>query len=533
MSAYEAAPEERTALMGHYALVVSRQVTYAARDFRRGCGGGALGGFSFDSEDHVRHAPRRFVLLAVWLAVLTLAGTRAISAASICVNTSGTGGCFTSINAAIAAAAPGDIIRIAEGRYIENVVINKSVTLAGSDDDVVIMPAVSSPECAGDSLCGGLASNIVLVQADNVTIRNLTLDGDNPDLTSGIIRDHHDLDARNGIITNRDAGVYTNLTVYNVTVKNVYLRGMYASSGGTFNFHDNTVTNVQGDASSIAMFNRGGSGRMVHNKVSKANDAISSNHSSGTQFLDNDIRASGSGVHTDNAGDGGGTGDVIRGNRVSDGMPGAYGIFVFVPYMPVTVANNDVSGVEVGLSAFAGAFASAPTVTSIFTDNDVKGRRTAGSVGVLVTTESLGYGQTDVAANFTGNTVSDFENGFMIQADTGHVVSVNASCNTILRSTTRGVVAGGIVPLTASYPGLPTAGGGTQHVTFSKNNINGKPVGMSNIGSGVIDASRNWWGCAGGPNSPGCGSVTSMVDFSPYLTQPAACARNSGDRDDK
>lgn len=482
----------------------------------------------------MRHAPRRFVLLAVWFAVLTLVGTRAISAAPVCVNTHGTGGCFTSINAAIAAAAPGDIIRIAEGRYIENVVINKSVTLAGSDDDVVIMPAVSSPNpCSGSSLCGGLASNIVLVQADNVTIRNLTLNGDNPHLTSGIIRDHHDLDARNGIITNHNAGVYTNLTVSNVTVKNVYLRGMYASSGGTFNFHDNTVTNVQGDASSIAMFNRGGSGRMVHNKVSKANDAISSNFSTGTQYLDNEVEQSGSGVHTDNNGGSGGTGDVIRGNRVSDGMPGAYGIFVFVPYLPVTVANNDVSGVDVGLSAFAGAFAPAPTVTSSFTDNDVKGRRTAGSVGVLVTTESLGYGQTDVEANFTRNNVSDFENGFMIQADAGHSVSVNASCNAILRSTTRGVVAGGIVPLTPSYPGLPTAGGGTQHVTFSKNNISGKPVGMSNIGSGVIDAATNWWGCAGGPNSPGCGSVTSMVDFSPYLTQPAACARNSNDQDDK
>src|SRR5207237_5012031 len=136
-------------------------------------------------------------------------------------------------------------------------------------------------------------------------IQGIALDGDNPSLTSGVSVGGADLDARNGIITNHLAGVYQNLTVRNTTIRNIYLRGIYASSGGSFNFHDNTVSNVQADPASIAMFNFGGAGSFANNTVSDANDAISANHSSGTQFLNNQVTSSGSGVHTDHAGDGG------------------------------------------------------------------------------------------------------------------------------------------------------------------------------------------------------------------------------------
>jgi len=69
-----------------------------------------------------------------------------------------------------------------------------------------------------------------------------------------------DVDARNGIITNHAVGVYNDLQIYNCTVKNIYLRGIYASSGGTFTIHDNTVDNVAGDVQSIAIMNFGGGG---------------------------------------------------------------------------------------------------------------------------------------------------------------------------------------------------------------------------------------------------------------------------------
>src|ERR1039458_9658091 len=77
---------------------------------------------------------------------------------------------FTSIQAAINAASPGATITIGPGNYYENVVVNKSVTLQGSRNGTVIYPATSAPECATSStLCGGAASTIILVEANNVT----------------------------------------------------------------------------------------------------------------------------------------------------------------------------------------------------------------------------------------------------------------------------------------------------------------------------------------------------------------------------
>src|SRR4051812_23578135 len=157
---------------------------------------------------------------------------------------------YCTIQDAINAAANGDTINVVAGTYIENVVVTKQVTITGAGAaSTFIKPAVSNPNCGGaggGSLCPG-GSNIFLIQADNVTISGLTLDGDNPALTGGVNFGGANIDARNGIITNHISGVYNNLVVFNTTIKNIYLRGIYASTGGTFNFHDNTVQNVQAD----------------------------------------------------------------------------------------------------------------------------------------------------------------------------------------------------------------------------------------------------------------------------------------------
>ena len=56
-----------------------------------------------------------------------------VQATSLCVNTDGSGGCYTTIQAAINAAAVGDTINVAAGKYVENVNINKTISLIGAD----------------------------------------------------------------------------------------------------------------------------------------------------------------------------------------------------------------------------------------------------------------------------------------------------------------------------------------------------------------------------------------------------------------
>ncbi len=373
---------------------------------------------------------------------------------------------YAKIQDGIDAAVPGGTVYVAAGTYVENVVVNKSVEIAGAGQSVVtVMPALSAANpCTNSSLCGGAASNVFLIDADNVTIHDLTIDGDNPGLISGIVRGEADVDARNGIIKN---GTYDVLEVYNTTVKNIFLRGIY-STGGSFNFHDNTVTNIQGDYASIAMFAWGGPGTMQNNVVSYANDAISANHSKGINFLNNTVTFSASGIHTDNSNDGGGVADLIQGNNVDcTGVAGAYGVWTFVPYAAPTVNNNTVTNCSVGLSAWGEG---AP-VTTNFTNNTVTGDGSAESVGAYITTDLIGWGYTDVSVNFTGNQINGFETGLYFTAD-------EQSWN--------------------SYPYEAK----TINATFENNKIINNSIDAEAGSSGTlnIDASPNWWGSPCGPS---------------------------------
>ena len=379
-------------------------------------------------------------------------------------------------------AQAGDTVLVGAGTYAENIVISKSVYIAGAgQESTTVMPAVSNANpCTGSSLCGGTASNVFLIQANDVKIHDLTIDGDNPALTSNIDRDGADLDARNGIIKNT-TGTFNNLEVYNTTVKNIYLRGIY-STGGTFNFHHNTVTNVQGDYYSIAIFAWYGPGTITNNVVSNANDAIAANWSKGIQFLDNTVTSSGTGVHTDNAGSGSTTADLIQGNTISNCKPDGYGIFVFVPYIAPTVNNNTITNCTVGLSAW-GQYN--PVMTQ-FTNNTVTGpAAAAGSVGAYITTDQIGYGYNDVSVNFTGNFITGFETGVYLTADAQ-----------------------------TWTPGWTSK---TITATLSNNSIAGNTNGLDKgtAGSYAATATHNWWG------TNAAAGVAALIDedvpYTPWL----------------
>ncbi|MBN2550422.1 MAG: right-handed parallel beta-helix repeat-containing protein, partial [Anaerolineales bacterium] len=367
----------------------------------------------------------------------------------------------------------GSTVNVAAGSYVENVVINKSLTLAGAGQaNTTIYPALSAPNpCADSTLCGGAASTILLVQADNVIIHDLTADGDNPGLTSGVVRGGADLDARNGIVADNDAGVFTGLEVYNLTVKNIYLRGINATTGGTFNLHHNTVTNVQGDYYSIAMFAWYGPGTMAYNDVSYANDAIAANHSKGIQFLNNTISHSGSSIHTDNAGDtSGSVADLIQGNQISDCTAGGYGVWVFVPYIAPTFNNNTVTNCDVGFSAWGQGAA----VTTLFTNNVLVGPSGGtGSVGVYITTDIISWGYRDVSVLLTDNIITDFETGVYYTAD----------------------------PQTWNPDPWTSQ---TINATFTDNAIFGNTYGADKGTQGVynLNMEYNWWGDLTGPLDP-------------------------------
>jgi hypothetical protein len=338
---------------------------------------------------------------------------------------------FSTIQAGVNADDAGGTVYVLPGTYVENVNVDKSVTLVGAGQGAsFVVPAISS--ITSDPTTG---SAIISVQSSGVHITGFTLDGDNPALTSGHVVGGADIDATSGIVTAYNASEnYDNLEIDHVTVKNIYLRGIEARMTGTFNIHDNIVDNVQGDINlSVAIFNRNGGGVISHNTVSHTPDAINANHSRGTQFLNNTITASQSGIHTDNSRDSGGTGtDLIQGNSVSlgdeMGAPPSYGIWAFVPYQNVTIRDNTVSGVDIGIAAY-GQGSAAGTVT--IDHNTVDLGDAAGSVGVDISTTTPGFGSFNVAASLiNGNTVSNASTGVSIHQDPGFVASVTITGNT-------------------------------------------------------------------------------------------------------
>jgi hypothetical protein len=353
-----------------------------------------------------------------------------------------------SIQRGIDAATAGWVVNVAAGNFSENLTINKAnLEIAGaSQANTFVVPAVSAPIGSGDDCDvygGGAGSIMMLVRASAVTIHDLTLDGNNPSLTSGITRGGVDIDARAGILTDFNTGAFNQLNVHDVTVKNIYLRGIENHTGTGISLVNNTVQNVWGSTDcSIGIFNRSGSGLIAYNNVSGTPDAISANNSSGTQFLTNTVTLSASGIHSDNNGSAGGLADSISGNTVLDSAPdgsgNSYGLWLLNPYRAVVVEGNVVSNVLNGIVIFGQGSA----VTPMISGNSVLGNQTPGGVGIYVTTWLFGLGTNNVAAALNNNFISNHVTGIVLEQGIGFTASLSALGNSIVANAA-GVYANG------------------------------------------------------------------------------------------
>jgi hypothetical protein len=407
---------------------------------------------------------------------------------------------------AVDVAVAGDVVSIGAGVYDENVVVGTPVTLMGNGPRTVLRPALSAPApCSDSALCGGAASTILLVRASGVRVTHLALDGDNPAL-SGLDMGGANVDARNGIATDYDSGHFDHLVVDHVGVRNVFLRGVYAAFSDGFRITHTVVHNVRGDNGSVALFNFGGSGTMADNEVYDVNDALSANHSRGTTFRRNRVRASYSGVHTDNAGDGAPAADLIENNDVRDCPPGGYGVWVFVPYVAPLVRGNTVARCSVGIAVFGNG---APVRTP-FEDNRVRGDESTGSVGALVSTNLGVYGAAEASAEFRRNVLTHTATGLRVEETGGKTSSLLAECNLVENNAT-GVA----------------SGAADTHVHRSVIAHNTVGMDASSLASGALDATANWWGCPAGPGGAECDSTVGSVDAGSPLSWPSFCAPHS------
>ena len=476
----------------------------------------SLGSEASASEIAVNATRVRNITVAVFaaLAMLACIGTANASAANnLSVNPGGSdsGDCTSAacatIQYAIDQSATGDKIYVAAGTYVENVTVDKAVEIIGAgdaDNETVVMPAIDNPTCTGGgsgSFCVGgspEASAVFKITSSNVEISELQVNGDNP----ALVGPEPGYDARIGIATYTVGGPFDGLDVHDTTIKKIYLRSFQNTSGLNFSFKDNTVDTTSGDPSAIGVFNSQGSGDISGNTVVRAIDSISANHSRGTDFKNNDISVTLSGIHTDNSNSGGTTTpDEISGNDVSCYNNG-YGIWTFVPYVAPNVHNNTTTRCSVGLAALGGP-ASGPVPTTSFTENEVDGTGSVtdppySSTGVYLTTNVPGFGlDFNNKVDLNRNYIHDNDYGIYTEETNGKTLDVQAHKNAI---------------------------------------VNNVSVGLDSSlqTSGVSDFTNNWWGCNEGPwdnvgpnNSPNCDSEIGDAVVDPWLQLTVTASPNT------
>lgn len=317
------------------------------------------------------------------------------------------------IQGAIDDAADGDVIEVAPGTYVENLLIDRPLTLLGPNAGIspnggfrgaeaIIVPATISVD-------GG---NLIEVESSDVTIDGFVLDGDNAELTSGFLGTNGaDLDAACGIFQFTDN--VNNLTVRNNVVQNLSYFGVFiyggtgAAPATTGNLLSNNLIRDLGTydaASGIA--NWGGGALLYNNQYVRVVNNVMENVRIGVQ-TGNYSRAN--------------TGDaafqVIADNEIEARRIGIFHNLHYNLASPYTISGNTITGLaDVNETLVRGMLLGSLSVDSAIEDNDIV------MDGVSVPTR--GYEIWNVKASspasISGGTVSGTEIGLFINNFEGY-----------------------------------------------------------------------------------------------------------------
>jgi parallel beta-helix repeat protein len=146
---------------------------------------------------------------------------------------------FDNIQEAINNASSGDTVFVHIGTYYEHVVINKTITLIGEDNNFTIID-------------GNKTNNVINIKANNVTVKNFTITKSGLDPYGGILVDHS---TGNVIINNKIIYNYEGISILyssnNVVCSNyissnndgIYL---YSSSSNVFSGNNITLSTYDG-----------------------------------------------------------------------------------------------------------------------------------------------------------------------------------------------------------------------------------------------------------------------------------------------
>jgi parallel beta-helix repeat protein len=395
-------------------------------------------------------------------------------AADRCVDASGKGGCSTTIGAAVAAAAPNDVIRVASGSYHEDVVIGKPLSLLGQNPENTIIDATGLLN--GVNVDGHGNPGLAHVIVSGFTVQNANAQGI-------VVTDASDVTISNNRLTGNDRS----LDPVNLVCPPL---PPYFQAGESFDC-----------------------GEAIH--LSGVNHSIVS---------DNDVHNNAGGILiSDDTGPN--HDNLISGNTVEDnpydcGITIASHHFNLGPTDPsvgiyhITVVGNTSArnGLISGEGAGVGLFTGPPggqnngnvIINNTLTDNALP--------GVALHTHAPFQSLNDHL--IMGNQIS----GNGPDSDPGTTVPTGISIFSPVVPLTGIVIAQNVFKREGIDIGINVVSGST--VAAHHNSFFGD-VGIDNIGSGTINATGNWWKCSNGPGANGCSTITGTgITVAPWLTRP-------------
>lgn len=407
-------------------------------------------------------------------AILIAGASHLSSAATLCVNPGGTGGCYSSIGAAVAAASARDSIRVAPGTYKEDVIIDKPLSLIGKNGDNTIIDAT------------GLANGVYVDGLDNPKLREVVVTG--------------------------------------FTIKNANFEGILVTNAAFVTIWGNKV--VSNDKSlqpsipacpGIPSF-----------ETAEGFDCGEGIHFSGVRYstLANNLVARNAGGILLSDDTGATHHNLLTGNRTVDnpfdcgitlashppaavtGVTAPFGVF------HNTIAGNRSSrnGLAVeGAGAGVGIFTPIPGTKNY--GNVVIGNTLTGNglPGVAMHSHAPHQNLTNnaIVANKISGNGPDTEDAATPGPTGINVFGVSPATGTVI---SQNIINNEAVDIAVNTPA---------YVDIHLNDLLGKMFGVDNLGMATVGAAENWWGCAGGPGAPGCSMVSgSDVIFTPWLTSP-------------
>jgi parallel beta-helix repeat protein len=424
-----------------------------------------------------------------------------VSAATLCVNTTGTGGCYGSIQAAVNAAGDGDTIEVYSGTYDE------SVDLAQAAGDITVV-AVDGPGTVTVNGNGGPAFHTSVLHSGDVTIDGFI--ANSPSSAGIAIRVNSDVNIRNVTANEADgdgirvseAGGYVNIT--DCTANDNGHQGIHLEDIADDVTITDCITN-NNDNEGIDIVGVGGDVTITRCEA----DDSQNEHGM-------DIEEVGGAVTiTDSTGN---DNDMVGIIILGVGGPGEEGVTGSADAGDVTITNCDANRSRENEGIYVGGMDGDLTITDCTANenaednidvNDVGGNATitrctanSSDYGDGIEVDEVGGDLTITNCTANGNDANGFE-----LDDVEGTVTIDAC---IARDNDDGVEVDDLDEADA--------------ILVNGSIICGNECGLYVTGAPPnVNAEGNWWGCPDGPEDGACDPIcedlgrAERVDFDPWI----------------